>query len=172
MISQQSMKRIGYTALAIFLTVFLWEHVGRINNVDIRPSVALNWLSEKSEDFFRFLGFLWAKLSSFLSWLDFEEMFRTLQDLIKPLISIYTSPLMMIKGYTTTLREYDNWYMLIIGSLMIIAISAYIAYTYVPKSFHTTCITFCKYVGVYLISALLLSLFSGQYHRIIIKFNN
>lgn len=118
--------------IALLPITFLWEHLARMYSYWLKPSFFLNYISDVAERFFTFIGFIWAKLSSFLSWLDFEELFKSLQDLCIPLIALFLSPLRIVYGYITVSQQYENPFLIVIGSVIIISVVAYSINKYLP----------------------------------------
>src|SRR2546430_2481488 len=85
---------------------FIWEHCGRVNDVNFRPSIGMSYAGEKSIELFTTFGSLFAKLSSYLHWIKFDEFFITVKDLLTPGFNLITSPIYFFHGYVKTALNY------------------------------------------------------------------
>ena len=108
---------ILYTITASCIGVFGWEYVAKRQSSLIKPSTALTYVADFSYDLFYGIGSIAAKLSSFLTLLNFNEVIETGHDIIKPVINMVISPYHMITGYINTSLLYDHPYMVAAGSL-------------------------------------------------------
>lgn len=117
------------------MVVFVWEHIGRQYQTMLRPSVALEFVSTKSQELFRFLGTQWAKLSSYLTWINLEELQVTIKDLAKPTVELIGSPLQALKGYyeKAITYQYGPW-QIYLGSFLLCGIFGYLMYNYGKKN--------------------------------------
>lgn len=100
--------------------IFLWEHTARTNKSNYKPSVAINFCSEKAKLLFKIIGTNIAKLSSFLVYIKFEELYATLYDIVKPTYELCMSPIEIIKGYADKASTYKTPGMIAIGSITLI----------------------------------------------------
>ena len=87
--------------------LFVWEHIGRLKNWSIRPSVPLQFTSDQLSNLFNWSGKQFAILSSFLTFINLDETKKTLYDLVKPILGIIVSPYYFIKGYIDKAITYD-----------------------------------------------------------------
>jgi hypothetical protein len=62
-----------YTTLTSGITIFVWEHVARKRNSNIKPSVGFNFVAEISKKCFKTFGNLGAKISSFYTYIDLSQ---------------------------------------------------------------------------------------------------
>ena len=103
-----------------FLSIFCWEHIEKKHSfVGTKPSIILNYIGDYLIDLWELLGKWFAKISSFLTFIDFEELKETFYDIMLPCIRIMTSYFYMVKGYVTTLNLYENQVEIILGSSII-----------------------------------------------------
>jgi hypothetical protein len=136
--------------------MFAWEHIGRINNTNVRPAIMLNYISDKCELFFETLGYVWAKISSFFSLLNFDAIFITLQELCKSIGRVIGSPSNIVVGYLTVLYDYDRWRMVMFGSSIILAI-IYLIFQQQIKIFVTKA-TKTSYLKTSIVSIMVMSM--------------
>src|SRR5947209_10658882 len=94
------------TLLVITVGLVAWEHGARVSHSAWRPSVGLNRMGNEAIVFFTNVGKLLAKISSFYTWINLDELWQTLQDLFGPLIRLFSSPIYTFKGYASVLVEY------------------------------------------------------------------
>ncbi len=92
--------------LGVFLALFLWEHICRQNNIQIRPSPYLFMVSNQAQKIFTTVGVYIALVSSFYTYIKVDELLTTLFDLVEPLFKLATSGFYIIKGYTQTADQY------------------------------------------------------------------
>jgi hypothetical protein len=95
-----------YPLIGIFVA-FVYEHVARLNGL-WRMAVPLAWMAERAKDFCFELGRLLARLSSYLNYIDFDEVMITLDSLVHPIWNLCVSPLEMLVGYAQTAWEYAH----------------------------------------------------------------
>lgn len=113
------------------LSVFLFEHIGRVNNFLYRPTYAIDSLYEICKTLFTKLGIIFAQLSSWLYqlkeilYLQLEELFITSQELFTSLLSLLITPFYFTKGYLDTVMTYlADGYLIYFGSMVLIIIVA------------------------------------------------
>ena len=120
-------KVLGSAALG----AFIWEHFGRVNGVNFRPSIGMTYAGEKSVKLFTELGSLFAKFSSYLHWMKFDEFFTTVKDLLTPGFNLITSPIYFFHGYVKTALSYVKGPTMIYGgSFLLCGLLAYLIYRY------------------------------------------
>jgi hypothetical protein len=110
-----------YPVVAIFIAV-VYEHIARLNGL-WRFAVFLTWLAERTMDFWYACGRMWSKLSSFLNYIDFEEMMQTLDSLFRPLWHIFVSPYEFVLGYWETAKEYAHPTWVFWGSIVLLVVA-------------------------------------------------
>ncbi len=118
---------ILYYIFAGLVSVFLWEHIARLYNIKIRPSPLLSFLSINAQKLFSKIGTLLARLSSFYTYINLEEIKKTLSDLLVPVFDIFTSPVHTLIGYMNTLSKYKYKILIPLGSVTLLGI-LYCAY--------------------------------------------
>src|ERR1051326_8254608 len=82
-------------ASVLFLSI-VWEHVGRKTKSQFKPSVGITWLAVASENIWTWLGECWAWLCNLL---DFTDFYISARELWLPLIRLFISWTLVIRGY-------------------------------------------------------------------------
>lgn len=121
-------------AFALLFGTFLFEHIGRKYEVGLRPSIILTTVATLSTDAFTWIGRIIAKISSFYTYIDFDEILETLMSLIQPVIDICKSPFYTIKGYVEELANYKLPFFVVLGSITIILLGLYLYKRYWYRS--------------------------------------
>ena len=115
-----SSKTYAYGTGTALIGTFLWEHIGRQRNWNLRPSIGLNIISTQSQSRCKQFGKLIAQSSLFLtksSWIFqfrifriFKEFFITLEALITPILNLCNSPYYALNEYmhTVYMNQYRN----------------------------------------------------------------
>ncbi len=110
--------------LITIVTIF-WEHVASINKFSFKPSVIIGFIADKAIVMWEFIGRIFGHLSSFITYLKFEELYKSVHTLGKEIWRLLASPLYGIREYFNVAYEY-RWPVLIgIGSLLILGAVAY-----------------------------------------------
>ncbi len=124
-------KKIACVVGVCLPFLFTWEYVCRKSGSEVKPSVALSQVATWTYDTFYRVGDLFARISSFYTYIDFEDLIGTVNDLFKPVVDILFSPWAMIKGYLTVARDecYNNPYLVVLGSITLVSLIA-MAYYY------------------------------------------
>lgn len=116
---------IGSSAL------FALEHISQLQQFAIKPSTVLRFCANKSIDFFMMIGRSLAKISSFLTLINFEDLVKTFCEIVSPLIDLVSSPLYIANGYICQALTYvDREVLVYVGSALIISLLGYICYKY------------------------------------------
>ncbi|XWV26246.1 hypothetical protein QJ857_gp0829 [Tupanvirus soda lake] len=97
-------KVVGNVALA----TLVWEHIGRKRETDFRPSVGLTLASDKSKNFFNWVGRGLALTSSYLTQLDLKDIAITVRDVGKPSVDLVVSPFHTLYGYVNKAQSYHK----------------------------------------------------------------
>jgi hypothetical protein len=116
--------------LWVFLVLFIlvWEHIGRKNDINLRPSIVLNTLTVAIRRFARWLGGVWAWVSSFLyEWAT--ELVKTISTLAEAILHLIGSPLYFTQGYIEYALRYTNFWWIRVGSAVLI-FAAFVALRY------------------------------------------
>ncbi|QKF93611.1 hypothetical protein QKU48_gp0153 [Fadolivirus algeromassiliense] len=112
------------TAGCFFL--FMWEHVARTKGSNVKPSVGIAWTADKLKVGFYQIGVGFSKLSSFLTYIKLGDLYQTAQDLFKPTIELFGSPLQSLKGYWDTALTYSYPVTVTLGSATLVGVFAYL----------------------------------------------
>lgn len=126
---------LWFSALVL---IFLVEHVGRLNGLIYRPSYFLTFVATWCQDFYHYCGKIFALISSFYDWLNFKEIYHSLQDLLIPIWNVITSPFYLLKGYGETMHTYRFPILIALGSLTIVVILLWLFKNYAPWSLINT----------------------------------
>lgn len=110
----------------IGIIVFLFEHIGRINDFLFRPTYFINELYEMCKTLFTKFGVIFAQMSSWLYqlkeilYLKLEELAVTFFQLCKSIFELLITPLYFCKGYLDTVKTYlTDGYLIYIGSFFL-----------------------------------------------------
>lgn len=110
--------------VTLCLGVVIWEHVGRVHQWPLRPSVPLEIVAQKCEYVWHQLGVLVGYLGGIWEWLyrylldHLHEVLITVEFLGRLLGRIVLSPLQFIWGYTETLRSYLYSRVVVMGNMI------------------------------------------------------
>lgn len=112
------------SAIAVFVSSVVWEHIARTWDSTFKPSVGLWNLVEPTRNFFSWLGGWIARLSSFYTYLKnfFGELFVTIGELLTPLGELAVAPLYFFKGYLDTAITYNYYILVFLGTATILFI--------------------------------------------------
>lgn len=132
-----------------FNASIILEHICKKGEIEYRPSFFLNKAAEQSQLIFETLGNYVAYLSSFITLIDFSEIIKKIKDfcgvylntiweLFHPLIKIFGSFLYYFKGYDDVMKQYKNYFLIPIGSLVILIVIIYFTKKYKPD-FYLRC---------------------------------
>lgn len=119
-----------------FIGTVLWEHCGRKYMLRYRPSVGLEFISNRSQFFFWVIGRKITWLSSYLTIINSKDIGVTIDAILRPLCGIVFSPFYIIYGYLNAAKSYQNkrW-MIYAGSILTVTTILYGAnYISQPKS--------------------------------------
>lgn len=117
---------ILYSTVATLLATFVWEHIARKQNLNVKPSVGLNLIYKKSKSMFTNLGKLFAKISSFYTIIDLKDLGKTLEDVGKPILKTIVSPYHFVRGYVDQANEYSYPFLVTVGTLTLLPLSYYL----------------------------------------------
>lgn len=123
-----------------FLCLVIYEHISRVNNLyPVAPVLnkIADWLCQT---WYR-IGELITRISAFIEYLNIEEIHKTVQSLIEPLLEIFFSWTNIIKGYVETSFTYAHPGVVFLGTvLLLVALDQSIAYWRKRRSFFGTII--------------------------------
>jgi hypothetical protein len=101
-------KVFGIVLSSTACVTIIWEHIARKYKSEIKPSVYLNFASEKSISFFKKCGELLAWVSSYLARIDLKDFGETLMAVGKPTFDLVSSPAYTVYGYVKHASTYAN----------------------------------------------------------------
>lgn len=113
---------IVQSLVGVSIGFFLWEHIARKKQTDVKPSVGIAWTATKSKLLFTTIGTFLAKISSFYTCIDLSDLIKTAYELIVPTMSLLKSPLKTFKGYYEQAKTYTHSSIVFFGSLTLIAL--------------------------------------------------
>lgn len=99
-------------------------------NLTPKPSQGFGYVAQKGQDFFSWTGKGFAKLSSFYTYIELDEFYKTGHDLVKPAAKIVVSPAYTIKGYFDEMKTYQRRRWLIVLGTATIGGTAYVVCKY------------------------------------------
>lgn len=107
---------------SIAVSVLLWEYILLEWELDdwYAPSDALTTVSGWCRDVWEWIGWLAAKISSYLTWIRLEKLMQALRNLLLPVAEICLSPFYIIKGYTDTMKLYEHPWKISLGSILLL----------------------------------------------------
>jgi len=124
-ISSNNLKLAG----GIVGAVFLWEHLGRQYDINIRPSKGLELLATGSKNFFAWCGRSWAIVSSFLRFIKIGELGVTAHDLLLPMWQFVCSPAKFASDYFKQAATYESkTFRVYVGSGLLIVLFVLLGY--------------------------------------------
>uniref|UniRef100_A0A6C0C937 Uncharacterized protein n=1 Tax=viral metagenome TaxID=1070528 RepID=A0A6C0C937_9ZZZZ len=107
MIDTTNMNKIKVFSF-IFVSTFIWEHIGRISGYTIRPTYFIDTITIYLREFWTFVGKIIATISGFLVWLELEEIAVTLRIYFESFIKMMFSVFYVVEGYLSKAMEYAN----------------------------------------------------------------
>lgn len=113
---------------AVAGAIFIWEHVARTKNSNVKPSVGINALANALRTGFYAFGKGLSKISSFLTFIELRDLYKTAEDLFKPTIELVASPLESVKGYWETAKTYKYPIVVAFGTVSIAVATMYLWY--------------------------------------------
>lgn len=123
---------------ATFVVAFITEYALKRAGVQTKPSTVLTIVADWSWRVFEGIGRWVAKISSFLTYIDLDDVWATFRDLFTPIARICWSPMRGLYGYATEACSaiYKNPWSIYVGSAILIAGAAFVTYKY---DLHKTC---------------------------------
>jgi hypothetical protein len=129
-------KTFAVSVAAASVGLFMWEHIARVNKVDIyKPSAGINWIAIKGGKIWEHIGYYSAKLSSFLTYIKLDELYQTGQELWIPTWTLIKSPFRFFTGYGEYIKNINFRHPIVIGLgsvtlLVIFGLTGYGTYLY------------------------------------------
>ena len=74
--------------LIILFVFFFWEHIGRTNDIEMRPTYFIIQLTHVLKIMFYNVGILFGRIGSLVIYLHIEKIFDTLEHVISVLIDL------------------------------------------------------------------------------------
>lgn len=123
--STSMLKMLPIILLCGTVMLFLWEHVGRQSQVSIRPSIIMDFLVGHLQNFFYWCGSVWARISSYITYIDLTELKITAYDLLMAFWKLIESPVYAIKGFCEMALsyKYQSW-QIYLGSVILFCVTA------------------------------------------------
>lgn len=121
-----------------------WEHIARKNNSNVKPSVGINYIFEKSRSIFTKLGESLAVISSFYTYINCDEISKTAIDLGEPLINTIVSPIYIVRGYIGKTKEYSYPFLTGCGTLTLVLLIYYLYGKYDIELIRNTLLNYAK----------------------------
>ena len=123
---------------ATFVVAFIAEYALKRAGIQTKPSTMLTVVADWSWWAFEGLGRWIAKISSFLTYIDLEDVWASFRDLVTPVVRICWSPVRTLYGYGAEACSaiYKNEYSIYVGSFIIFVGAALLTYRY---DLHKTC---------------------------------
>lgn len=112
------------------ITVFLWEYAAKKALITFKPSSITQFVADQVVSGFYTLGRGVAYLSSFYTYLNFNEFIETAHDIVKPCFDLVTSPYHFLRGYLDTSLLYQHPYLVFMGTITILIVVSYLIYRY------------------------------------------
>lgn len=119
-------SNILYSTAAALLGTVVWEHIARKKNSNVKPSVGIDYVYQKSKAGFTKLGEGLAVLSSFYTYVDLKDVGQTVSDLTEPTLKTLVSPYHMVRGYLAQANLYNHPYLVTAGTLTLVPLSYYL----------------------------------------------
>jgi hypothetical protein len=123
-------KRIAVIITVSCLTIFTWELVALKHPSQFKPSVGITFLANQSYRAFSWLGRSFAWLSSYLTIVELQDLYRAAEDLLRPICNLFASPLAFVKGYLEFATTYKYPIIIGLGSSILLAVSVYAVSVY------------------------------------------
>jgi hypothetical protein len=143
-----------------FWTLFIWEYVARLNNVEYKPSVGFSFVADICKIKFYQLGEILAWISSFYTLLHFRDLLLAFNDLMRPIIEICVFlPYYTVKGYLTTAETYTYPVLIAWGSGTLLFVTVCICYYYRERILRSC-------VGRFIVNLIILC---NEYNQILIQ---
>ena len=120
--------QLPYTLIPIFITTVIWEHIGKRYIWTVRPSVALIKVVAQSQKFWEWIGVWFGIISSYLTYIELGDLWRSVYDIVNPMIELIASPAWFFKGYLSIMIEFTYPYLIPLGSCLLVLTSMYICY--------------------------------------------
>tara|TARA_R110002033_G_scaffold8231_8_gene28470 strand:- start:128 stop:610 length:483 start_codon:yes stop_codon:yes gene_type:complete len=145
-----------YVTIAVgVFSVFLWEYIQIDTDSNVKPSFVLNLLADWAIYLFKQCGVFAAWISSYLTYIKFEKIKRSIVNIILPLWHLVTSFTWFVKGYVDTALSY-GFHVTLVGSILIILIVLFLVCYYFnipmwPASVDTDVL---KVIGVLIVTVM------------------
>ena len=114
----------------LFVFTIICEDVEKRYDITYRPSFFLSKISKFLTDTFEYIGEIFAKLSSFYTYINIDSLKKTLEDLIKPIFTSMMSPFYIVKGYALEIDLYEHPYIVFLGSVTLVALVLALLYKF------------------------------------------
>lgn len=119
----------------VFFSIFMVEHVGRLNHWSVRPSKVMEYVAVRLEEMWRWMGrmvghivgvfeFFHKYLDKILDffYIHFKESIVTLTDLGKLVIRWIESPVRFVYGFKEVIVTYQYWELGVVAFTFVIGL--------------------------------------------------
>jgi len=147
-INNNSNNIIKNVAIALPIGLFSWEYLAIKLSSNLKPSIGMNLMADNLKKTFKLIGVYFAKLSSFYTYINFDDIKKAFIDIFKPIIEICGSPYKIISGYHSIMNIAYRPYLIGFGSLTIISgilFSLHKYFALYPEKYISLKDTFDKY---------------------------
>jgi len=94
----------------IIISLFLWEHIANVNNFTIRPTWPLSKLIILSRKTFYYIGILFGRIGSLITYLHLDKLFDTIYYITKLFFDLITSVKYVGHGIAYVSSLFKNMY--------------------------------------------------------------
>lgn len=110
------------TLFSLFVSIFTWEHIGRLYDVNVRPTFILDSITTVAIDVWEFCGRCFAYVSSFIYHLKLKEVAITFKDIGCSSLNFFFAPMFFLEGYFEIAKTYLNVDIIVVGSAIIVVV--------------------------------------------------
>ncbi len=118
------------------VVTFVWEQSARQYNVRYKPSAGLTMMANGFIRLFTNVGKFFAWVSSYLKYINIDELVITAKSLLYPIFQFVSSPLHLILGYLSGALDYKNTggktRVIFLGSIILIGVLTGSYYALMP----------------------------------------
>lgn len=119
-------KRIGLILAVSCVSIITWELVALRHASHMKPSVGVTMVANQAHRVFSHLGRGFAWMSSYLTIVDLQDLYRAVDDLTRPTLNLLTSPLAFVEGYWEIAKQYKYPLVIALGSSILLIVGVYV----------------------------------------------
>ena len=110
-------------AITLFVGILLWEHFGRINEIDLRPTPLIGNVTQGGKKIFIRAGNYGAWFCSYLYHMHLKEMAYSFWGLATAVAEFLLVPVWSIKGFIeSAYNDYGSPYVIYTGGVLLVAL--------------------------------------------------